>query len=72
MYGASTGQRGMTFDTSSTGTGIPVEFITSGTSRTAMKFATGFTTSTAPTGTSTYVIVDIGGTAYRILAQAAS
>lgn len=68
-YGASTSQRGITIDTSSTGTGIPLEFITAGTGRTAFKLSTGFTTSTAPTGASTYVIVDIGGTAYKILAQ---
>lgn len=70
MFGASTAQRGITLDTSTTGTGIPIEFITGGTGRTAMKFGTGFTTSTAPTGASTYIIIDIGGTSYKILAQA--
>lgn len=69
-YGASTSQRGVTIDTSSTGTGIPVELITAGTGRTALKLSTGFTSSTAPAGASTYVIVDIGGTAYKMLAQA--
>ena len=70
MPWASTAQRWITLDTSTTGTGIPIEFITGGTGRTAMKFGTGFTTSTAPTGASTYIIIDIGGTSYKILAQA--
>lgn len=70
LYGASTAQRGITLDTSSTGTGIPIEFITSGTGRKAFKLSTGFTTTTAPVGLTTYVIIDIGGTEYKIPAQA--
>jgi hypothetical protein len=55
-------------DPDSTGSGIYLT--TAGTGKTAIKLDTGFTTSTAPTGASTYIIINIGGTSYKLLAQA--
>jgi hypothetical protein len=74
LYNASTSARGIVYDTSTTGTGIPIEFTTGGTVRTAMKFATGFTASTATNGAGEavkanvdgYIIIDVNGTAKKV------
>lgn len=55
---------------SANSTGAAIYLSTAGTAKNALKLDTGFTTSTAPTGASTYILVDIGGTVYKLLAQA--
>jgi hypothetical protein len=55
-------------DSDSSGAGIYLT--TAGTGKTALKLDTGFTSATAPVGTSTYILIDIGGTSYKLLAQA--
>lgn len=51
-------------------TGAAIRVITAGTGKNLIQLDTGFTSATAPTGSSTYVLVNIGGTGYKILAQA--
>lgn len=70
---ASTSQRWITIDTSSTWTWIPIELITSWTSRTAFKFSSWFTSTTAtawwvtsPWNFTWFIIADIWWTAIKI------
>jgi hypothetical protein len=60
---------GLTYDIGGSGTAIPIEMTTTDTDRVAFKMSSGFTSSVAPTGVSTYISIDIGGTIYKFLAQ---
>lgn len=74
MNNAATGARGTKYETGSSGTGIPIEFSTTGTGRKTMTMSSGFTETSATAGSNGdvpaqvdgYILIDVGGTTKKI------